>query len=50
VRCDHRRVSVDLHVFGRSEKAASAIVDVLRNQMVEERAIPTSRVRGSAIV
>jgi hypothetical protein len=50
VRCDHRRVSIDLHVFGRSEKAASALADALRDQIVEEGErfrLVSRRVRGA---
>jgi hypothetical protein len=43
-------VSIDLHVFGRDEKAASALVDVLRDQIVEEGELfrlVSRRVRGA---
>ena len=43
-------MSIDLHVFGRDEKAASALVDVLRDQIVEEGELfrlVSRRVRGA---
>ncbi|SOE02042.1 hypothetical protein [Blastococcus haudaquaticus] len=43
-------MSIDLHVFGRSEKVASALVDVLRDQIVEGSEgfrLVSRRVRGA---